>query len=378
MAEVQRDYTYKRAVRDKTAPLIMISGPPGVGKTYSALRLARGLVGSDGKIFLADTDNGRALFYAEEFTFEHLNLHEPFRPIVFENAALHAHRQGCDCLIIDNFMHEHVGPGGLLEWHQEINVRLATDKDGQVNFRRLEATKMLAWAEPKQSHKRMRERIYQINCPIILCCGAEKKIAMIETEENGRKKTVPTDIGLQPICGDDIPWAMTLSVMLEDPSRPGVPRPIKALLPAFKPIVSLDKPIDEETGARMAAWGRGEKAPASSDPKGPSSDAGSANHPSSESTSDSQKQSVETTDENRQADDKRIEDGARRLADRFLGSADRAAHVALIDDQDVQNQLSFLRRNRKQLYEDIVKPAIGVSYDRAYPKQEQSEGNVAP
>src|SRR5689334_21629374 len=128
-AKIQSDYTYRPATRDATAPLIMLAGPPGVGKTYSALRLARGLVGPEGKIFLADTDNGRAKFYADEFQFQHLNLHEPFRPVVFENAAVHAQRQGADCLIIDNFMHEHMGPGGLLEWHQEENLRMAGNDD---------------------------------------------------------------------------------------------------------------------------------------------------------------------------------------------------------------------------------------------------------
>src|ERR1700722_13157382 len=86
-------YVYRRAVRDKSAPLIMIAGPPGTGKTYTALRLARGVAGPDGKIYFADTDHGRANFYAEDFAFKHWTLHEPFRPMIFEQAAAEAQRQ---------------------------------------------------------------------------------------------------------------------------------------------------------------------------------------------------------------------------------------------------------------------------------------------
>ncbi|MBF0186198.1 MAG: ATP-binding protein, partial [Magnetococcales bacterium] len=39
-------------------------GGSSSGKTYSALRLARGLVGPQGKIGVIDTENRRALFYA--------------------------------------------------------------------------------------------------------------------------------------------------------------------------------------------------------------------------------------------------------------------------------------------------------------------------
>jgi hypothetical protein len=255
---IQQQYLYRPAARGKTAPLIMIAGPPGTGKTFSALRLARGMAGPDGKIFLADTDNGRSLFYADSFIFSHLGLHDPFRPVIFEEAARQAQQQGADVLIIDNFMHEHAGPGGLLEWHTEINARMA-----RGNAARLESTKMVAWIEPKAHHKRMRERLYQLNIPIILCCGAERKMSMVkQTEGEHRGKVIPIDIGLQPICGTDIPWAMTVSLMLPDVHAPGVPVPIKALLPALRPIIRFDKPLDEATGAAIAAWSRGEKRPA--------------------------------------------------------------------------------------------------------------------
>ena len=113
---------------------------------------------------------------------------------------------------------------------------------------------MLAWMDPKMEHKHMRERLYQLNIPIILCCSAERKIAMIKNAEG---KTEPIDIGLQPVCEGDMPWAMTVSLMLPDVTKPGVPVPIKALLPDLRQIIRLDTPLDEATGERIGAWGRG-------------------------------------------------------------------------------------------------------------------------
>jgi DNA polymerase III delta prime subunit len=393
-----QQYIYRRAVRDKTAPLIMIAGPPGVGKTYSALRLARGMAGPEGKIFFADTDNGRAKFYAEEFEFEHLDLHEPYRPIIFEEAARQAQKQGAAVLVIDNFMHEHNGPGGLLEWHHEINVRLANG-----NARRLESTKMLAWAEPKSQHKRMRERLYLMNMPVILCCGAERKIAMVlQTEGEHKGKTIPLDQGLVPITGSDIPWAMTISVMLEDVSRPGVPRPIKALLPALIPLVDLSKPLDEATGARIAAWSRGEK-PQSSQvantgklqspaaiPTGETEQQGNANghdtrsgdprdeppppgdDAGSKPSSGPPAGREQTASGKRKPSETEIEAGAKKLAARFAATKKRADHNAIVDNADVRKQIEWLRRNRKVLYEATVKPASTESWKRTDTPQGQT------
>lgn len=432
----QKDFVYRAAHRDKTAPLIMISGPPGTGKTYSALLLARGMAGPNGTIFLADTDNGRAKFYADEFQFQHLNLHEPFRPIIFEEAARQAQKQGAAVLIIDNFMAEHAGPGGLLEWHEEINVRLA-----RGDAQRLESTKMLAWAEPKAQHKRMRERLYQLNMPVILCCGAERKIAMVkQTEGKDRGKTIPVDQGFKPICGADIPWAMTVSLMLLDVAHPGVPTPIKALLPALKPIIRLDAPLDEETGRRIAAWSRGEPTEENRvdpNPAQPATAAGSGQQQaatggtSGQETANAGSEPPPETANNppeppadrfpgdepppdvppagqeppppapdapdspggdrgpdtgvydqprssgrraRDVPEAEIEAGAHKLADLFNGVRERSQHLKIVDNEDNRKQIEWLRRNRRKLFDELVNAALKDSWKRTEaPKPDKAE-----
>lgn len=209
------------------------------------------MAGPEGKICFADTDRGRAKLYADRFAFDHLDLGEPFRPALFEAAAIAAQKQGADVLIIDNFSHEWTG---LLEWHEQ-----ELDRMSKGDFARRDALKMVGWGIVKPPHKHLLQTLYRLNIPVILCCAAENKIAMVEKIENGRKKTVPVDRGLQPIGDKDIAFAMTASLMLGNVTRPGVPQPVKALLPDLQPIIALDRPLDEATGARLAAWAHGEK-----------------------------------------------------------------------------------------------------------------------
>jgi hypothetical protein len=398
---IQTDFTYLRAKRSKSAPLIMIAGPPGTGKTYSALLLAKGLAGG-GKIYLADTDNNRAEFYAEDFDFQHLNLHEPFRPSIFKAAAERAQREGAAVLIIDNFMHEHAGPGGLLEWHTEEQIRMA-----RGDASKMEAVNVLAWAKVKPAHKQMRERLYQLNMPVILCCGAEKKIAMVkQTEGKDRGKTIPVDQGLVPICGSDIPWAMTISLMLDDVARPGVPRPIKALLPALKSIISLDRPLDEKTGQLLGAWSRGEREPAAvptpagsksredtvmADPVTETPDEPSPALPPPDDSD--QRQVGDPRDEPPPSDEEPppppedeaappsktrkevteadIEEGARKLAALFLAAPDRKAYFAVVDNEDNRKQMAWLKRNRRELHDREVESARKASWTRTNTQNKQ-------
>ena len=46
--------------------LIQLYGPPRSGKTYTALRIARGMVGPTGRIGMLDTESGRARLYSDK------------------------------------------------------------------------------------------------------------------------------------------------------------------------------------------------------------------------------------------------------------------------------------------------------------------------
>ena len=55
--------SFVKAERKKAFIKLAITGISGSGKTYSSLRLARGLVGEHGRIAFIDTENGSATLY---------------------------------------------------------------------------------------------------------------------------------------------------------------------------------------------------------------------------------------------------------------------------------------------------------------------------
>src|SRR3954470_5435151 len=88
------------AKREAVPALIALWGFSDSGKTYSALRLARGLVGDKGKIALIDTENRRAKFYAGMFGgWLHLDLQPPFTPARYMAAHDAAIKAGANVII---------------------------------------------------------------------------------------------------------------------------------------------------------------------------------------------------------------------------------------------------------------------------------------
>jgi hypothetical protein len=253
---------YKPARREKVGLIVGLSGPSWSGKTFSALRLARGLAGRTGRVALLDTERGRGLTYADDFEFDHGELNEPFTPDRYADAAALSKRAGHNVLIIDSMSHEWAGPGGVLEMHESELTRLAGN-----DFGRREAMKMVAWIKPKVAHKAMVQRLLQLNSHLILCFRAEEKteIQMLPNKQ-GKLVATPVNIGFQPITSKDMAYELTILLGF-DPKNPGVPLPIK-LADKFKPFVPLDRVLDEETGARLAAWARGEKPAQSGKPTG--------------------------------------------------------------------------------------------------------------
>ena len=70
----------KKTTRKQVKLKLNISAPSGAGKTMSALRMARGLVGSWDKIAVIDTENGSASLYSRLGAFNTVELTPPFTP----------------------------------------------------------------------------------------------------------------------------------------------------------------------------------------------------------------------------------------------------------------------------------------------------------
>ncbi len=242
------NFTFRPAVREAVSLLIGLIGPSGGGKTYTAMRLAKGIC-ADKPFAVIDTEAGRAKHYADLFKFDHGDLKPPFRPSTYADAIKAADEAGYKAVIVDSCSHEWAGEGGILDWQEEELTRMAGD-----NYQKREACKMASWVKPKMGHKQMIQRLLQVRANLILCFRAEEKIKM-EKDANGKIQIIP--MGFQPICSKEMPYELTVSFLLT-PDKPGFPQPIK-LQEQHKPLFPLKKQIDENSGRGISEWAKGEK-----------------------------------------------------------------------------------------------------------------------
>jgi hypothetical protein len=240
------DYEFKKAKREEIGLLIGLVGASGSGKTYSAMRIAAGIVGKGNKFAVIDTEARRALHYADMFDFDHCELSAPFRPNKYADAIHAADKAGYKAIVVDSMSHEWASEGGILEWQEEELQRMAGD-----NYQKREACKMAAWIKPKSGHKQMVTRLLQVKAHLLLCFRAEEKVKMEKVD--GKMQIVP--IGFQPICSKEIPYEMTVSFLLL-PEKPGIPQPIK-LQEQHKSIFPTNRLLDEDSGIKISEWAKG-------------------------------------------------------------------------------------------------------------------------
>lgn len=119
-------FEVKKAKREKIFPKIALMAPSGGGKTYSALRLSKGMAeeikketGKDARILLANTEQKRGYYYANEFDYDIVDLDAPHEPEKYVDLINFAVEEGYDILIIDSSSHEWEGKGGCLELQQK-------------------------------------------------------------------------------------------------------------------------------------------------------------------------------------------------------------------------------------------------------------------
>lgn len=250
-----RKFDDRPATREKTPVLVGIVGPSGTGKTYSALRLAAGFQRvTGGETFLIDTEARRSLHYAEKFQFRHVSFGAPFSPLDYLDAINYCLGKGATTIVIDSMSHEHEGPGGVLEMHEEEKARLAKAWNTSE-----EATQMPAWSKPKSQRRRLINSILQMSCNFIFCFRAKQKLKIL----GGKKK--PESRGWQPIAGEEFMYEMTLKLLLL-PGANGIPtlaseiedeRAMIKTPEQFRGLFNARPQLSEEIGQAMATWGAG-------------------------------------------------------------------------------------------------------------------------
>lgn len=219
------------AVREAVPSLTALWGFSDSGKTYSALRYARGLVGPKGKIVVIDTENKRAKFYAGMFGgFGHIDLQPPFTPHRYTAAVEAAIQAGADAIIIDSASHVWQGEGGVLEQADAMN-----------------ATGLRKWQAPKTAYVRMVNRMLRSPVHMIFCLRAKEHYV----QKGAGKQAEVVHLGQIPIFGAGFIYEMTVAIRMESGSR--TPLTVKAPDP-IADVIRVGEYITEKEGERVAAW----------------------------------------------------------------------------------------------------------------------------
>ncbi len=119
-------FQVKKAIREKIFVKVALMAPSGGGKTYGSLRLATGMAqeieketGKKAKILLANTEQKRGYYYANEFDYDIVDIDAPHEPEKYVDLIDFAVNEGYDILIIDSSSHEWEGKGGCLDLQQK-------------------------------------------------------------------------------------------------------------------------------------------------------------------------------------------------------------------------------------------------------------------
>lgn len=252
-----RTFSDMPAVRTSVPLLLGLTGASGSGKTYSALRAATGIQRvTGGEIYYIDTEARRALHYADRFKFRHLEFKAPFGPLDYLAAIEHCQKQGAKVIVVDSMSHEHEGPGGVLEKHEQETTRLSA-----LWHCSRDAAQMSAWAEPKAERRRLINSILQLGVNGIFCFRAKEKLKIAKGEK-------PVPMGWMPIAGEEFVYEMTVNCLLY-PGCGGVPvwnpgeigeKMMVKLPEQFRQLFKETRPLDEDTGEALAKWAAGDSA----------------------------------------------------------------------------------------------------------------------
>lgn len=227
--------TFGRAVRKGSHVIIGLYGESGSGKTYSAILLARGLVGPAGKLAMLDTETGRGLIYAKVAGgYDYAELTPPFTPERYVEAIRAAEAAGYEALVIDSASHEWEGLGGILETAE------ASGKQGLVK-----------WAAPKARHKRFVQALLSTRMHLVLCLRAKEKLVQGRNPATGKEEIVSQ--GYVSVQDKRFIYETTVQLRMHGNGKRGtyvVEKCPEDLLGAFPEGAK----ISTETGKAIAEW----------------------------------------------------------------------------------------------------------------------------
>lgn len=203
-------------------------GPSGSGKTMSALRFAKGLVGSWDKIAVIDTEQGSADLYSHLGEYNTLQLSE-FGPDNYVAAIEYVESiPSIECLVIDSISHEWEGVGGCLDIHAKMGGRFET------------------WAKVTPMHNKFIQAILQSRLHVLVT-GRSKIDYDMSKDEKGKAKI--EKVGLKTITREGLDYEMTVAFRIGHDHLVTIDKDRTDIFKSPIPFM-----ITEETGKKVRDW----------------------------------------------------------------------------------------------------------------------------
>lgn len=207
-------FDFEEASRENILLKLSLCGPPGSGKSMSALKIATYLSKALnlGDVYVIDSENRSSLKYAynqrtgKGFRFKALHLpKDNSSPEVYMKALDRAKQLGARMVVIDSISHAWNGVNGILElvdqWTSKSNSKNAFSE---------------GWRKATPMQRRFVQAILHYPGHTIVTMRADPDWVV---QENDRGKKEPTLVGLAPQQRKDISYEFDISLMIDRTHR---------------------------------------------------------------------------------------------------------------------------------------------------------------
>ena len=183
----------RKAEKRKLALKILLSGASGSGKTYSALRLATGIINkTGGEIYLINTEGDRGEMYGNKFNYNIIDLPEPRSPENYMEAIQYCVDNGSSVIRIDSLSHE---------WNY-LNEQVNNMPGNSFNN----------WGKQKPRHRKLVDFIVETKVHLI-ATGRGKDEYVMENDEKTKKTQIKkVGVGVQQEKDTEYEYMVTFNI----------------------------------------------------------------------------------------------------------------------------------------------------------------------
>lgn len=177
------------AVRPEMKARLLLAGPAGSGKTWTALTIAAEL--AEGELpLVVDTEEESALTYADDFKFKHLPWDPPYHPQELSEAIEEAAKL-YPVVVIDSASHFWMEEGGTLD---------------------IAGGKFTGWKAARPAQRDLIHSILRARAHMIVCVRSKMDYAQQEGK-NGKQEVVK--LGMAPIQDATVEYEVNVAAELD-------------------------------------------------------------------------------------------------------------------------------------------------------------------